>query len=794
MAEKGQSLTKLPHGVLNDFVRDQVYESYNVATDDFFGIIDKMLRRSLGPNFSIVNRTFNGVCIDILKPSAAQKLMASGHNFLAFQKISKTTSKTNFKAIRVYIPEIHSDRALPDSILSPSKKDKKLMEAMFPIFISRTEKVGKQKIKVGDIVEVQIKNALGSGVYLHKIEEGNSTVSAWVEKGGKISKDSFRCDIIKRSKVITNNENRLSAGTLITDEATSEDIDAATLKQQYIKYLYEKERKFMPDIKDANGAITKGGLKSIWNKATFKKALGEAVGEVGIGIDKKLMWGLMYSSCGHLASGLSVGGNIVKSVESIDDNYGIFRYSKEYFDAQKDIFAQDKLNLLGADSDHSMLLDPAFSMKFFIIDFLKYFKEQGLSIAPGVLDALNLDKLQKEQIVAYFELDAQKISFLFPEPGNKFKAEAGDYDVTTTAGAADYKTISNKIKDDTDFEAWLIAKSAGIPVETEGAGSTPPSETSAVNPQGSTKNNPPSTPEDCQKKPGHKNYPPRSTYLIHVDAQKKMVREFLNSEASGLDLEFTKSEHIGLKSIKMGNLKIPTPFKVLRFDNESPLYADNQKWFNANSSYNLVSNKRYLQNYYRNPSQILDFLVGTLGNNDNKQLFYKDTLEVVYSLQKPMPHFIVSPNGQVIQLIDAAAVIESGFPTTTTGIIACFGEGPGHLYPIIEGTTLLGKPNHILAVGSKNFNSWIYRYHKLGTKAALQSMQKLIEFFIPKTKIEYNLAAIDGKLLPNHVNKSNIQAAGQYKGVSGMNFIYYAWTLGLAYFNNGRNILLEEEL
>jgi len=61
-----------------------------------------------------------------------------------------------------------------------------------------------------------------------------------------------------------------------------------------------------------------------------------------------------------------------------------------------------------------------------------------------------------------------------------------------------------------------------------------------------------------------------------------------------------------------------------------------------------------------------------------------------------------------------------------------------------------------------------------------------------KTKIKYLLAAQDFKLQRQEISKSNIQAYGHYKGVSGMNFIYYAWTYGLAYKNNGRNILSKE--
>ena len=63
---------------------------------------------------------------------------------------------------------------------------------------------------------------------------------------------------------------------------------------------------------------------------------------------------------------------------------------------------------------------------------------------------------------------------------------------------------------------------------------------------------------------------------------------------------------------------------------------------------------------------------------------------------------------------------------------------------------------------------------------------------LSKTKIKYNVAAQDFKLQRKDINKSGIQAYGHYKGVAGMNFIYYAWTYGLAYKNGGKNILSKE--
>lgn len=61
-----------------------------------------------------------------------------------------------------------------------------------------------------------------------------------------------------------------------------------------------------------------------------------------------------------------------------------------------------------------------------------------------------------------------------------------------------------------------------------------------------------------------------------------------------------------------------------------------------------------------------------------------------------------------------------------------------------------------------------------------------------KVDIKYNLAAQDFKLKRREYSKSTIQAHGHFKGVSGMNFIYYAWTYELAYKNGGENILSKQ--
>ena len=763
MGKQGIALGKIPHGVLNNFTRDQLYESFDVSTDNFMDVFIKVMRQSLGPKFSLINRTFNGVCVQVLSNKESQTLLASGHNFLSFQRGAKTTSKTTLKAIRVFIPEIHSDRALPNSILSPTEKDKELMQAMFPVFISQTETESKKKIAPGDIVEVQIKNNLGSGVYLHKLSDGNATINIWNEKGGKSGADSFKCAIIKYSKVITDDQNRISSGTVISSAPESgSNIGPNTLKEQYIKYLYEKERAYIMN------------LKATWTKGAFKGMLAAAT----TNLDKSFIWGLMYQTCGYLFSGLSVGGRITKSVQSIKDNYGIFRYSKEYFDEALTKFTDNQWNTLG-EGDHSTLLDPHFSLQFFLFDFVNFLEEKSATenFNEGIIVAEVLMQSNKQLITDYFKIGTSKTDFLLP---SDFGTLMDDYDLT---GSDDWSP--ENFSSFSTFNDWLTAKSSGIPAEP--LESSPAEDIPSENPQGPTETKPPAPPSCSPKE-----LPPSNDYIIHVDAQKKMVRKFLDGSESGLDLDFAKSEHIGIKSIKFADLDIPTSFKVLRFDDTSPLYADSKRWFNANNAKNLISNNRYLRSYYRNRKQITYFTVGSLGNNIDKSQYYKSALYVLDSYNKPLPHFIVSPNGQIIQLVDAAAAINNSSITKRSGIIASFGEGPGNLYPIVNTTPTQARPNYVL-IRDINSNS-AYRYCKLGSKAALQSMQKLITFCITHTNIKYNLAAIDGKIKANDINKFNIQASGHYRGVGGMNFIYYAWTLGLAYFNNGRNILLEEEI
>ena len=164
----------------------------------------------------------------------------------------------------------------------------------------------------------------------------------------------------------------------------------------------------------------------------------------------------------------------------------------------------------------------------------------------------------------------------------------------------------------------------------------------------------------------------------------------------------------------------------------------------------------------------------------------------MHDLNKPLPHFLITPEGQIIQLVDAAAAVETGLPNKKSSITIAFTEGIGTIGDInglnnsvLDNYILVSaNPKNLLGPGKNT-----YRPHKIGSKAALQAADKLIKFLISKTKIKYNIAAQDGKLHRQDIYKSGVQAYGHYKGIAGMNFIYYAWTYGLAYKNNAKNIL-----
>ena len=200
-----------------------------------------------------------------------------------------------------------------------------------------------------------------------------------------------------------------------------------------------------------------------------------------------------------------------------------------------------------------------------------------------------------------------------------------------------------------------------------------------------------------------------------------------------------------------------------------------------------MSKERWAGGHYRTRKQITHCTVQALGDNLDERYFFKNTIHTMVDMGKKIPHFIIAANGQIIQLVDMACAINSNSPVKLLSVNVAFAFGTGGEPPFANANPNVAKENYVLI---KENN--IYSGHKLGTKAALQSMQKLIKFFTTITKIKYKLAAFDDKIASSEYNKSTIQSLGQLtRGVSGMNFIYYAWTYNFAFDLGGTNILSE---
>ena len=289
----------------------------------------------------------------------------------------------------------------------------------------------------------------------------------------------------------------------------------------------------------------------------------------------------------------------------------------------------------------------------------------------------------------------------------------------------------------------------------------------------------------------------------------------MNSSLAGEELKFSSYKHVGVKNVRFGGIEIPSKFKVIRFDGLSNFPKDNVCWRDAANPIHLVEKERSRFSYYRSKSKIKHFVIHSINAGLTPGKFYKNLLRFLSDTNRPFPHFLVATDGQIIQLVDAAAITNNFLPNKESSISAAFIENNSSLPPlnsqIVEvsmknyilikqsasttppgASVLLNAPGGVGQVETLTEEPNIYRPHRIGTKAALQAMQSLVQFFIENTNMEYNLAAQDFKLLNEEINKSNIQASGHYKGIGGMNFIYYAWTYGLAYKNNGRNILSAE--
>ena len=779
-------LSKLPSGVLNNRIREKIYQGVDVNKDNFMKILRRVVGAQFGEHYTIVNREFTGICIQVLTDQEKQSLVTSGH----FDKVVDTSASNLEKktACRVFIPEIHADRALPDDIYSPSDKDKLKMQAFFPIFVSETEEVASKPLQLGQLLQVKIKNNNGGGSFLYFLNDTNSRVNIFNQN--KPANDLFRCEIFRLSRIVNSQGRSISLGQVVTSEKeqSNNKLTEANLKQQYKKYLSEKETYWYKKLKD------------YWTRPKLKRLIEEVIvpenisvsGDTAIQDIRKLMWLLLQKFSAYSITGVTNAGLTVLNVDSIDDSYGIFKTTKEQFDSYVLAYNSNTIaraNLLNEykqylDSifvtegfQHADLLDPFASMSFFIVDFILYLEENDKTL-PGVASDLNNSKNQK-LITNYFTKNDKRIEFIF---SSNFTAVLNQYNTINSSAivqAPNVKTGTGDTPAFPEFQAWLTAAAGGAAVDIS---SFKKVETEKPNnSQVLDVENPKDTKDEC-----HSNYPQRSSYLEHVDAQKALMRKYIESNISGEDLNFLANTHRGVNNIVMSDRIISTPFKTIRYDGTTGYGLDNNRWFNANNNSNLVEINLSNSKYYRPKQLITKVTITTLNLKNDSSGFYKNNLKLMYNLNKPLPHFLITPEGQIIQLVDAAAVVETGLANKRSSITIAFTEGIGTIGNINgENNTVLD--NYILVSPSVTFNN-VYRPHKIGSKAALQAADKLIKFLISKTRIKYNVAAQDFKLTRENINKSGVQAYGHYKGVAGMNFIYYAWTYGLAYKNNAKNI------
>ena len=772
------TLSKLPHGLLNDKLRERVYESFDVQRDSIGAVLRRVLNAQFSENYSLVNTEFRGVCLYVLSDEELQSLASDG----ALGKIADTSQKSlaRFKACRVYIPEIHTSRALPDDIFNPTKKEKLKIEAFFPVYISESEEVGNKPLSPGNIVTIKIKNHNGGGTYTSVLNSSNSVRSIYNDKG-IASSDLFKCEIFRFSRITNTQGAGPSSGIVITDakQQSNNKLDEATLKQQYIKYLYEKELFFTKSLRENwdSKSVFKGVLDDEFltiedNFSTEEKQNA-----------KRLAWLLMYKLSAFTPTGVTNIGFTVAAVDALGDEYGIFKTTKEKYDKLK-----LKIKLKSDRNDieeqilqksHSDLLDPKFSIAYFLVDFEDYLIQNQSSFAKASAVMANADDAKSKKLITnYFTKNDDRINFIFTNDytqiGQTYDEETGFYFDEDLPDVTQFQT----------FQAWISSAVGGAAIDIssfEKVESERPNNSQVLEQE-----RPPDTPDEC-----HSNYPQRNSYVEHVDAQKALMRRYIESPISGQDLNILSFSHKGVNNIKMGDILVNTPFKVIRYDGQSGFPGDSNRWFSHKNLANfLIFNKNYKNGYYKPNQFITKVTMSSLGLQEQSNDKFKNNLNLMVNIGKPLPHFLIEPDGQVIQLIDAAIMVNTGLPNENSSINISFVEGIGTIKPISgENNAVIN--NYILVNPGTQFNN-MYRPHKIGSKAALQAADKLIKFLISKTKIKYNVAAQDFKLKRAEINKSGIQAYGHYKGVSGMNFIYYAWTYGLAFKNDGINLLSNE--
>ena len=465
-------LSKLPTGVLDNRIREKIYQGVDVNKDNFMKILRRVVGAQFGEHYTIVNREFTGFCIQVLTDEEKQSLVTSGY----FDKIANTSASNLERkaACRVFVPEIHADRALPDDIYNPSDKDKLKMQAFFPIFISETEEVASKPLQVGQMLQVKITNNNGGGTFLYFLNDTNSRINIFNEN--KPANNLFRCEIFRFSRIVNSQGRSISLGQVITSEKeqSSNKLTEASLKQQYKKYLSEKETYWYKKLKD------------YWTLPRFKRLIEEVIlssnisvsGDTAIEDIRKLMWLLLQKLSAYSVTGITNAGLIVLDVDSIDDSYGIFKTTKEQFDSYVLAYNTDKIkraNLLTEykqylDSifvtegfQHADLLDPFASMSFFVVDFILYLEKNNKTL-PAVASDLGSPKNQK-LITNYFTKNDKRIEFIF---SSDYTSILNQYDTINSSAIVEAPNVKTGTSDTAvfpEFQAWLTAAAGGAAVD-----------------------------------------------------------------------------------------------------------------------------------------------------------------------------------------------------------------------------------------------------------------------------------------------------------------------------------------
>ena len=239
---------------------------------------------------------------------------------------------------------------------------------------------------------------------------------------------------------------------------------------------------------------------------------------------------------------------IVKNIEKVNENLGKIS-DKEAEDAFKTI-----LKWIGEDPSREGLVEtPRRVIKAFKEYFKGYSQDSTAELQKtfgDVASVVDNDSNQKNKkiITNYFTKNDDRINFIFT---SDYKDLADRY--TSTGGAYSDQDLPDVTQFQT-FQAWLSSAVGGAAVDIssfEKVESEKPNNSPVLEQE-----DPQDTADEC-----HSNYPQRNSYLEHVDAQKALMRRYINSSLSGEDLLMLSYTHEGVNNIKMSDVLIKTPFK-----------------------------------------------------------------------------------------------------------------------------------------------------------------------------------------------------------------------------------------